>query len=230
MPRKIDIYFYLSLGFSLCGFIFPTHVSQAIGFDVGDMVHWIYGYYILFPRNPTGEIELYNNSSGPSYFFIFIAVLFLVVSFVELRSAKRGNRYDKNLIYVIAFIQLMASQFYELNNLIIVMRLSIWGFIFSALFALMGNKELNLFYIDKGVVNVKKERKLGVILITISLIFLVYIISMILPSVVLFEVDVFLLSFASNMYPALILLLIMLYYGINSLIRAKNKNRSKLQQ
>jgi hypothetical protein len=226
MPRKIDIYFYLSLGFSLCGFIFPTHVSQAIGFDVGDMVHWIYGYYILFPRNPTGEIELYNNSSGPSYFFIFIAVLFLVVSFVELRSAKRGNRYDKNLIYVIAFIQLMAS-FYLIIGYI-VFYLSIWGFIFSALFALMGNKELNLFYIDKGVVNVKKERKLGVILITISLIFLVYFISMILPSAVLFEVDAFLLSFASNMFPALILLLIMLFYGIKSLIRAKNKNSPKL--
>lgn len=228
MPWKIDIYFYLSLGFSLCGFIFPTHVSQAIGFDVGDMVHWIYGYYILIPRNPTGEIELYNNSYGPSYFFIFITIIFLVVSFVELRSAKRGNRYDKNLIYVIAFIQLMASQFYEFNSYIVI-RLSIWGFIFSALFALIGNKELNLFYIDKGIVNVKKERKLGVVLITISLIFLVYIISEILRLAVLFSIDVFSRSFASIMYPALILLLIMLFYGINSLIRAKNKNRSKLQ-
>jgi hypothetical protein len=228
MPWKIDIYFYLSLGFSLCGFIFPTHVSQAIGFDIGDMVHWIYGYYILIPRNPTGEIELYNNSYGPSYFFIFITIIFLVVSFVELRSAKRGNRYDKNLIYVIAFIQLMASIIYLSSEFVVIM-LSIWGFIFSALFALIGNKELNLFYIDKGIVNVKKERKLGVVLITISLIFLVYIISEILRLAVLFSIDVFSRSFASIMYPALILLLIMLFYGINSLIRAKNKNRSKLQ-
>ena len=229
MPWRIKIFFYLSLGFSLCEFIFPTHVSQAIGFDVGDMVHWIYGFYILIPRNPTEEIKLYIYISFQGYFLIVWAIILLVVFFGELRNAKLGNPYDKNLIYAIAIIQLMASLFsqtYETSG-ITVMRLSSWGFIFSAIFALMGNKELNLFYIDKGIVNAKNERILGVVLITISLIFIVYGISIFLCCVAPFGTDVF-SSFATAMLPVLILCLIMLFYGIYSLIRAKRKNKSKL--
>ena len=156
MPKKIYSYFYLSLIFSIIGLIFPTHVSQAIGFDIGDMVHWVYGFYILIPRNPVGEPKFYFTLQIQGLFLIVCAVFLVVVSFVELRNAKLGNRYDKNLIYVIAIIQLIASQFYQYTGLIVI-RLSIMGFIFSALFALIGNKELNLFYIDKCIVNVKKE-------------------------------------------------------------------------
>ena len=230
MPLRIKIFFYLSLGLSLSGLIFPTYVSQAIGFDIGDKVNWIYGFYILIPRNPTGDMILYIDYYRIilGCFLILITIILLVVSFVELRNAKLGNRYNKNLIYVIAFIQLMTSFYFEFNDYI-VLQLSIWGFIFSALFALIGNKELNLFYIDKGIVNVKKERKLGVVLITISLVFLIYSISMILHSAVRYGTDVFSLQSAINLFPLLILLLIMLFYGINSLIRAKRKNKSKLQ-
>jgi len=230
MPWKINIYFYLSLGFSLCGFIFPTYVTRAIGYNIGDMAHWIYGYYTLFPSDPSQEIITYiNDNIFQSYFLIVSTIILLLVSFIELRYAKLDDdRYTKNLIYAIACIQLIASIIYLSSEFVVIM-LSIWGFIFSALFALIGNKELNLFYIDKSIVNVKKERKLGVVLITISLIFLVYIISEILRFAVLFSIDVFSLSFASIMYPALILLLIMLIYGINSLTRAKRKNKSNLQ-
>jgi hypothetical protein len=227
MPWRIKIFFYLSLSFSLCEFIFPTHVSQAIGFDVGDMVHWIYGYYILIPRNPTEEITSYFYINFQGYFLIVWAIILLVVFFGELRNAKLGNPYDKNLIYAIAIILLMASQYY-VSFEIITMRLSSWGFFFSAIFALMGNKELNLFYIDKGIVNVKNERILGVVLITISLILMVYGISIYLCCVDPFGTDVF-SSFAIAMLPALFLCLIMLFYGIYSLIRAKRKNKSKLQ-
>ncbi len=226
MLWRIKIFFYLSFSFSLCGFIFPTHVSQAIGFDIGDMVHWVYGFYILIPRNPVGEPKLYFNFQG--FFLLISDIVLLVVSFIELRNVKLGNQYHKNLIYAIAILQLIAVQFYQYTGFI-VMQLSIWGFFFSALFAFMGNKELNFFYIDKGIVNVKKERKLGVVLITISLIFLVTIVSMILLYVVPYGREVFSLSFTTNVFPTLILLLITLFYGINSLIRAKNKNRSNLQ-
>ncbi len=227
MPRKIDIYFYLSLGFSIIELIFPTHVSQAIGFDVGDMVHWIYGFYILIPRNPTEEIELYiSGNIFQGYFLIVNAMILLVVFFGELRNAKLGNPYDKNLIYAIAIILLIASQYY-LSFEIITIRLSSWGFFFSAIFALIGNKELNLFYIDKGIVNVKNERILGVVLITISLILIVYSIFICLCCVAPFGTDEF-SSFAISMLPALFLCLIMLFYGIYSLIRAKNKNSPKL--
>lgn len=226
MPLRIKIFFYLSLGFSLCGLIFPTHVTQAIGFDIGDMVHWIYGFYILIPRNPVGEPKLYFNFQG--FFLLISDIVLLVVSFVELRNAKLGNRYDKNLIYVIAIIQLIASQFYQLSGFI-VMQLSSWGFIFSAIFALIGNKELKLFYIDKGIVNARKERILGVVLITMSLIFLVYTMSMILFFAVPYGIYVFSLSFATNVFPGLILLLITLFYGIHSLRKAKIKNKSKLK-
>ncbi len=227
MPWRIKIFFYLSLGLSLSGLIFPIYVTQAIGFDIGDMVHWIYGFYILIPRNPTEEITLYIYISFQGYFLIVWAIILLVVFFGELRNAKLGNPYNKNLIYAIAIILLMASQYY-VSFEIITMRLSSWGFFFSAIFALMGNKELNLFYIDKGIVNVKNERILGVVLITISLILMVNGISIYLCCVDPFGTDGF-SSFAIAMLPALFLCLIMLFYGIYSLIRAKRKNKSKLQ-
>ncbi len=227
MPKKIYSYFYLSLIFSIIGLIFPTHVSQAVGFDIGDMVHWVYGFYILIPRNPVGEPRFYFSLQIQGFFLIVWAVFLATVSFIELHNAKLGNRYDKNLIYVIAIIQLIASQFYQFTGFI-VRQLSSWGFIFSAIFALIGNKELKLFYIDKGIVNAKNERILGVALITIFLISIVNGISIFLCCVAPYGIDAISSLFVIDMFPGLILLLIMLFYGINSLIRAKNKNRSKL--
>ena len=231
MPWKIRIFFYLSLGCLLCGLIFPTHVSQAIGYDIGDMVHWVYGFYILIPRNPAEEITFYlsiNILNIQCYFLIINAIILVVVCFVELRNAKLGNQYEKNLIYAIAILLLIIFQFYQLSGFIVMM-LSIWGFYYCAIFAMMGNKELNVFYIDEGIVNVKNERILGIVLITISLIFLIYNILMILFFSVPYGIDVFSPSFATGMFPALILLLIMLFYGIYSLLRAKRKNKSKLR-
>ena len=188
------------------------------------MVHWVYGFYILLPRNPVGEPKLYFDFQG--FLLLISDIVLLVVSFIELRNVKFGNPYDKNLIYAIAFIQLWAVLFYQLT-MFIAISFSIWGFLFSAIFALIGNKELNFFYIDKGIVNVKKERILGIILITVSIFFLVYII--ILLCVDPFGIDVFSLFFATEIFPTLILFLIMLFYGIYSLIRAKIKNKSKLK-
>ncbi len=225
MPWKIRIFFYLSLGCSLCGLIFPTHVTQAIGWDIGDMVHWVYGFNILFPRNPIGVPRFYFGLQIQGLFLIVCAFFLVVVSFIELRNAKLGNRYDKNRIYVIAVIQLMVSQFYEFSGFV-VMRLSIWGFIFSAIFAIIGNKELNLFYIKKGIVNVKNEIILGVVLITMSLILTAYSISIFLCCVVPFSTDASSSSFVIEMFPAPIFYLIMLFYGINSLIRANKRVKS----
>ena len=222
MPWKIRIFFYLSLGFSLCGLIFPTHVTQAIGWDIGDMVHWVYGFFILFPRNPVGEPRFCFGLQIQGLFLVVCAFFLVVVSFIELRNAKLGNRYDKNLIYKIAIIQLIASQFLELSGYI-VMRLSSFGFIFSAIFALIGNKELKLFYIDKSIVNARKERILGVVLITISF---VYTISMVLSFAVPFGLDIFSLSFATNVFPGLILLITTLFYGFYLLIRANKRVKS----
>ncbi len=225
MPWKISIYFYLSLGCSLCGFIFPTHVTHAIGYDIGDMIHWVYGFYILIPRNPVGEPKFVFNFL--ELFLLISAIVLLRVYFVQLRNAKLGNQYDKNRIYIIAVIQLMVSQFYEFSGLV-VMRLSIWGFIFSAFFALIGNKELNLFYTKKGIVNAKNERILGVVLLTTFFISIVYIISLFICGLVPVVTDSFYSSFIIDMFPVLILLIIMLIYGIFSLIRTKRKNKSKL--
>ncbi|HUW89007.1 MAG TPA: hypothetical protein VMV43_00660 [Candidatus Nanopelagicaceae bacterium] len=226
MPWKISIYFYLSLGCSLCGLIFPTHVTQAIGFDIGDMIHWVYGFSILIPRNPVGEPKLYFSFLG--VFLLVSAIVLLRVYFVQLRNAKLGNRYDKNRIYIIAVIQLMVFQFY-INYGRVVLLLSIWGFMFGAIFAIIGNKELNLFYIRKGIVNARNERILGVVLITMSLILTVYIISIFLCCVVPFITDLFFLSFVIDMFPTLIMSIIMIFYGILSLKRAKRKNKSNLK-
>lgn len=226
MPRKITFFFYLSFGCSLIGFIFPTHVSQAIGFDIGDMIHWVYGFYILIPRNPVGEPQLYFSFQG--FFLLISAIILLVVSFVELRKAKFGNQYNENLIYVVAIILLMAGLFQELYGFI-VMRLSSWVFIFSAIFAIMGNRELKIFYINENIINAKKERILGIVLVALSQISLVYTISMILIFGLPFGLNVFSLSIAINMFPGLFLQITLLFYGIYSLKRAKLKNELKFQ-
>ena len=229
MPWRIKIFFYLSAGFSLCVLIFPTHVTQAIGWYVGDMVHWIYGFYILFPRNPVGEPRFYFMIQIQGYFLIINIIILVVVCFVELRNAKLGIPYEKNLIYAIAILQLVVSQFYQLSGPPIVMYLSIYGFYFSAIFAIMGNKELNSFYIKKGIVNVKNERILGVVLIITSIILIVHGISISLCCVIPFGTDGFPSSIAIGIFLALTLYLIMLFYGIYSLIKAKRINISKLQ-
>ena len=230
MPWKISIFFYLSVGCSLCGFIFPTHVTQAVGYDIGDMVLWIYGYYTLFPRDPTIEITTYvNNNRFQGYFLIFITAFLVIELFSQMRYARLDDdRYKKNRIYIIATIQLIASQLYITSNIIFMM-LSAWGFIFSATFAAIGNKELKLFYIDKAIVNAKKELIIGILLIPFPLYMLVGSIPYIIEMVVLYGLDEFMLEFVTMWLPNLILLLIMIIYGINSLIRAKRKNKSKLQ-
>ena len=123
MPWKISIFFYLSLGCSLCVFIFPTHVTQAIGYDVGDMVHWIYGFYILFPCNPTEEIRIFFTFNIQGYFLIINVIILVMVCFVELRNAKLGIRYEKNLIYAIAILQLVVSQFYQFGGILVYLAL-----------------------------------------------------------------------------------------------------------
>jgi len=218
MPWKISIFFYLSLGCLLCGFIFPTFVTQAIGYDIGDMVHWIYGFYILFPRNPAYEITIYiNDNISRAYFLTFIAFVLVVESFSELRHAKLDDdRYHKNRIYIIAFLQLMASIMY-ISSVFFVVLLSAYGFFFSAIFALIGNKELKVFYIDNGLVNAKKEIIIGILLVLLPLIIL----ALSIP---------FINRIAFDMIPALIFLLTIIIYGICTLIRAKRKNITKLKK
>jgi len=220
MPWRIKIFFYLSLGLSLSGLIFPIYVTQAIGFDIGDMVHWIYGFYILIPRNPTGEMILYIDyyKMIPGCFLIVITIILQVVSFVELRKAKLGNQYEKNLIYTIAIILLIASQIYQASGFT-VMQLSIFGFLFSATFALIGSKELNLFYIHKGRVYAKIEKNLGLILITVSLISIGYIIWLLFYNILPYVTDAFSSPFIIDMIPGLIFSLLLFFYGIISLMR-----------
>lgn len=217
MPWKISIFFYLSLGCSLCGFIFPTFVTQAIGYDIGDMVHWIYGFYILFPRNPAYEITAYSNDNiGQAFLLIFITLVLVVESFSELHHAKFDDiRYHKHRIHIIAFLQLMASIMYITSENLVVL-LSGYGFFFSAIFTLIGNKELKVFYIDKGLVNANKEIILGILLVLLPIIIPVVLIP-------------FIYRIAYDMIPALILLLTISIYGIYTLIRAKRKNITKLK-
>jgi len=218
MPWKISIFFYLSLGFSLYGLIFPTHISQAIGFDVGDMVHWVYGFYIIFPRNPVREPEFFFSLQIQGIALIVCTILLHMASFIALRKAKHGNQYEKNLIYTIAIILLIASQIYQASGFT-VMQLSIFGFLFSATFALIGSKELNLFYIHKGRVYAKIEKNLGLILITVSLISIGYIIWLLFYNILPYVTDAFSSPFIIDMIPGLIFSLLLFFYGIISLMR-----------
>jgi len=223
MPWKISILFYLSLGFSLCGFIFPSFVSRGIypyGGIACYMVHWVYGFYIQIPSNPIEEITLdivLYNRNIPGYFLISITIILLVVSFIELGNAKRGTRYHKDIIYLFAFTQIIASQYFEIYSSIVVMHLSSWGFYYSAIFASMGNKELKLFYVDEGIGSVKKAVSF-ILKINGVYIFLYWIFPVRLVAYSSLS------SFVTEMLPALILYLVILFYGIYSLIRAILRN------
>lgn len=205
MSRKFRIYFYLALFFSIFGLIFPTHVSQAIGFDIGDMIHWVYGFYILIPRNPVGELKLYFNFHGLLIFVSAIILLFVITS--EMRNFKRGEQHNKYSVYLSALALILTILVNETSGFI-VMRLSSWGFTFSAIFALMGNYYLNLYNIDENVINYKRKRTVGVLLLIFSIISLINIIYVIICYVIPYNIP-----FPLEMLPALILLLLVIYFG-----------------
>lgn len=209
-------------GFSLIGLLFPTHLSQAIGFDIGDMIHWVYGFYILIPRNPPGEPRFFISLNIQGIFLLTSAFLLLSVVFVQLHKVKLGKRYEKNLIYIFAIIQLVSYLYHEFTGYI-VLRLSSWAFLLSAISAIIGNRELKISYIDKNIVNEKRERTIGFALLILSLSSLVYTIFIMLIFGVPYGLDLLSFSFLVNIIPGFLLLLLMLFYGIYSLIRAKQQ-------
>lgn len=223
MPWKINFFFYLTLGFSLVGFIFPTHMSQAIGFDIGDMFFWVYGFYILMPRNPVGEPRLYFNFQG--FFLLISAIILLSVYSIQMRKAKLNGEYSKNLVYIVAIVYLFLYISYE-STVFAVLQLSSWAFLFSGIFAIMGNRELKIYYINENKVNTQKEKIIGIVLLVLSLHLLLYFIPMILINLVPFGLNYHSLFFITAMFPELFIQLIILFYGIFSLIRANKQSRS----
>ncbi|MFX0048753.1 MAG: hypothetical protein ACFE8G_11375 [Candidatus Hermodarchaeota archaeon] len=219
---KFKLFFYAMFGFSLIGLLFPTHLSQAIGFDIGDMIHWVYGFYILIPRNPPGEPRFFISLNIQGIFLLTSAFLLLSVVFVQLHKVKLGKRYEKNLIYIFAIIQLVSYLYHEFTGYI-VLRLSSWAFLLSAISAIIGNRELKISYIDKNIVNEKRERTIGFALLILSLSSLVYTIFIMLIFGVPYGLDLLSFSFLVNIIPGFLLLLLMLFYGIYSLIRAKQQ-------
>ncbi|MFX1446762.1 MAG: hypothetical protein ACFFCG_01335, partial [Promethearchaeota archaeon] len=135
---------------------------------------------------------------------------------------KLGKRYEKNLIYIFAIIQLVSYLYHEFTGYI-VLRLSSWAFLLSAISAIIGNRELKISYIDKNIVNEKRERTIGFALLILSLSSLVYTIFIMLIFGVPYGLDLLSFSFLVNIIPGFLLLLLMLFYGIYSLIRAKQQ-------
>jgi len=213
MSRKFRIYFYIALFCSILGLIFPTHVSQAIGFDFGDMIHWVYGFYILIPRYPVGEPRFYFNLHVQGIFLFVSAIILLFVITIEMRNFKHGGQLHKHSVYLSALVLILAIVFYETSGLI-AMRLSLSGFTFSAIFALIGNYYLNAYNIDEKVINYKRRRIVGGLLLILSIISLINIIILIIFFVIPYNI-----AFLLEMLPALILLSIVIYFGADMLRR-----------
>lgn len=238
MPWKVNIFFYLSIGFSIIGFTFPTHVTEVyLSTDyfstyIGEMVHWIHGYYILMPWDPTEEIIYYFNSNLTSlniqsHFLILGTLVLHLVSYIVLHNAKLGKRWGKYPVYIIAFIQLIACQYYESFEFFL-MHLSIWGFIFSGYFAIMWNRELNFFYRSKSIEKVKNKNMFNVVLKSLNLILRVFLISSLLFFLIQDSEYGFSLFSFIEMLPASILLLLMIIYEIFSLVRVKKSKKEKM--
>lgn len=216
MPKKIFLYFYLSLIFSIIGLIFPTHVSQPIGFDIGDFVHWVFGYYIHIPRNPVGELKFYFTLSIQGFFLITSALILLVIFFTEIKNCKIGEQYNKNRVIISVLFLILAIFFYETTSGIIVIELSIVAFIYSAIFALIGNKKIIKQYLDEGI-NIRKKSDIifGIILLTLSIYGLINSLFIIFYSIILYEINSFYIT--SQILPGLSLLCILLIFGIDLL-------------
>ncbi|NHJ22595.1 MAG: hypothetical protein EAX91_16735 [Candidatus Lokiarchaeota archaeon] len=220
MVIKAKIFLYLALGCSLIGLIFPTHISQAIGFDIGDMIHWVYGFYILIPRNPIGNPRFYLSLDVQGLILLTSAILLIIIIFVQLRKVNRGKQYDKNLIYIYAIVQIIAYSFHSFTEFIVV-PLSSWAFLLGAIFAIIGNRELKIAYIDNNNVNARRERILGIVLVALASSALIYTNVMFLIFGLPYGLNLFSFLFAFTIIPGLILQLIILFYGIFSIRRAK---------
>ena len=216
MPKKIFTYFYLSLIFSIIGLFFPTHISQPIGFDIGDFVHWVFGFYIFIPRNPVGELKFYFTLSIQGFFLITSTSILLVIFFTEIKNCKIGEQYNKNRVLISALLLILAILFYDTTSGLIFIRISSWAFIYSAIFALIGNKKLIKQYLDEGI-NIRKKSDIifGIILLTLSIYGLINSLFIIFYSIILYEINLFYIT--SQILPGLSLLCILLTFGIDLL-------------
>lgn len=243
MNWKIYLFLCLSLALSIFGFIFPTHqvsvyfTSKYIVCDtyIGERFDWLLGFYILIPWESTEEITYYFNSNLidlniQNHIVILSTFLLYVVSYVVVRNVKNGKRYYMSPIYIIAFILLIASQYYEFSKALMPERVSIWGFIYCGYLAILGNRELNFFYGNKKNVNARKKRIFFAVLKVLSIVFRVFLISFI----IFFIIRDSTYSFSQETFiffmPSMMLLLITIPYEIFSLIRARINKKSIMRK
>ena len=218
MPWKVRYFFYLILVFSIFGFIFPTHISVAIGYDIGKMIHWVYGFYIVIPSDPTIELSVFFNPEG--LILVSTNVLLLLVFSTQLHRVKRGKPFKKNLIYVIALTQIIAWFFLQPYS---ILRISSWTFPLSAIFAIIGNRELKITYIKKNNVKQKNDIRIGISLLALSILGLIITLDLIVIYIIRYELESVSLLFQLDVIPTLTLELVMLSYGIFSLFRINKK-------
>ncbi len=137
MKEKPCGYFYMASLCTTLALIFPTHVSQAIGFDVGDFIHWSFGFYIFIPRTHEYITTLFFDSSFYTVFLTGSAVVFTIMMLFEGIYLKRKNFYHSELV-ITATLVLLASVFiYSLISFIVI-PISLFGYSISIILSIIG--------------------------------------------------------------------------------------------
>jgi len=150
--------------------IFPAYVSQAIGFDIGDILEWTWGLQVIIPRDPLiSRIRInFIHYILPWAINIVVIALFVTI-FIEIKKYDQKRPSLRYTIINLAVILFIISFLYYASRIIIIpiaLNLGLSGSIITIISNLKGKKEKT--YNLKRVMFVEWTILIGVTIVIIS--------------------------------------------------------------
>ncbi len=214
MLKTKFLYFYLSIIFGLIGIFFPTHVSKALGFDIGVFFNWVFGLYLHIPLNPIEETRFYYHLNIGIILTLYIFWLIGTI-FYNIKTIKREKKFDSKSIVLLVMSVLIINTIYLSSDFIILMLFGV-AFEFSSIFALIGIYQVNEQLIKEGYQkrkwNQKNLRLFGILTVAISLGSLVYLVVIFFMFAYPFGISV-ITNYYIQMFPNALLLLLIFIFG-----------------
>jgi hypothetical protein len=223
MLKAKFLYFYISIIFGLIGIFFPTYVSGAIGFDIGDFINWSFGLYLHIPLNPIEETRFYYHLNIG--IILTLCIFWLIGTiYYDIRKIKREKEFDSKSIVIIVISVLIINSIYLSSDLITLMLFGV-AFEFSSIFALIGTYQVNEYLImeryKKRKWNIKTQKLFGILILAISLGSLIYLVVIFFMFAYPFGLTVVISDYIQT-FPTALLFLLILIFGV-VYIRKSNK-------
>lgn len=128
----------LAVFFLLLGIIFPVYITQAIGFDIGDILEWSWGLQIIIPRNlETHVIEIHYVPYGLPLAVTTITVIMVIMLFIEIRILNQKYNYFRYCSLGLAFFLTMMMIFYQIDRIMII-PISIYFYFIGGILTIIG--------------------------------------------------------------------------------------------